>query len=146
MTEDFNLIFVRREANLRKASAINKTVVFDALAAANIATVTVEFDGEGDSGGITSIAAVKDDENVSFPAIKVPYQAADWNDETLHATEHTLEEAIEYLCYQFLEHAHGGWENNEGAFGTFVFTVAERRIELEFNGRFCDVYSHTHEF
>jgi hypothetical protein len=106
----------------------------------------VEFDGEGDSGGITSIAAVKDDENVSFPAIKVAYQAADWNDETLHATEHALEEAIEYLCYQFLEHTHGGWENNEGAYGTFVCKVAERRIELEFNGRFCDVYSHAHEF
>ena len=54
MTEDFKLIFARREANLRKASAINKTVVFDALAAANITTVTAEFDGEGDSGGITS--------------------------------------------------------------------------------------------
>ena len=146
MTEDFELIFARREANLRKASAINKTVVFNALAAANITTVTAEFDGEGDSGGITSIGAVKDGESVGFPALKVPYQAADWNEETLHATEHPLEEAIEHLCYQLLEQTHGGWENNEGAYGTFVFTVSERRIKLEFNGRFCDVYSHEHEF
>jgi hypothetical protein len=146
MTDDFNLLFARREANLRQASAINKAVVFDALAATNITTVTVEFDGEGDSGGITSIGAVKDDENVGFPALKVPYQAADWNDETLHATAHPLEEAIEHLCYHLLEQTHGGWENNEGAYGTFIFKVAERRIELEFNGRFCDVYSHAHEF
>jgi hypothetical protein len=146
MTEDFNLIFARREANVRKASAINKTAVFDALAAANITTVTAEFDGGGDSGGITSIGAVKDDENVGFPALKVPYQAADWNTEELQATEHSLEEAVEYLCYQLLEQTHGGWENNEGGYGTFVFTVAERRIELDFNGRFCDVYSHAHEF
>lgn len=76
MTEDFNLIFARREANLRKASAINKTVVFDALAAANITGVTVEFDGEGDSGGITSIAAAQEDTNTNFPAIKVSYQSA----------------------------------------------------------------------
>jgi hypothetical protein len=146
MTEDFQLVFARREANLRKASAINKTVVFDALATANITRVTAEFDGEGDSGGITSIDAVNGDQNVRLPAIKVPHQAAGWNGETLHATEHQLEEAIEHLCYQFLEQTHGGWEDNEGAYGTFVFTVAERRIELAFNGRFCDVYSHAHEF
>lgn len=146
MTEDFNLIFARREANLRKAAAINKSVVFDALAAANITTVTAEFDGEGDSGGITSIGAVKGDENVGFPVLKVPYQAVEWMGETLQPAEHTLEEAIEHLCYQYLEQTHGGWEDNEGAYGTFIFTVAGRRIELEFNGRFCDVYSHAYEF
>jgi hypothetical protein len=116
------------------------------LAAANITTVTADFDGEGDSGGITSIGAVNGDEHVGFPALKVPYQAADWNDETLHATEHPLEQAVEHLCYQLLEQTHGGRENDEGAYGTFVFKVAEPRIELGFNARFCDVYSHTHEF
>jgi hypothetical protein len=146
MTEDFNLLYERHQTKLRKASDLNKTVVFDALAVANITTVTVEFDGEGDSGGITSIGAVKDDESVGLPALKVPYQAVEWMGETLHPAEHTLEQAIEYLCYQYLEQTHGGWENNEGAFGTFVFTVADRRIELEFNGRYCEVDSHAHEF
>jgi hypothetical protein len=146
MTEDFNLIFARREANLRYAAAINKNVVFYTLTAANITTVTVEFDGEGDSCGITSIGAVKGDEPVEFPALKVPYQAVDWNSGTLQATEHPFEETIELLCYQLLEQTNGGWENNEGAYGTFVFRVAERRIELGFNARFCDVYSHACEF
>ena len=38
-----------------------------------------------------------------------------------------------------LEQEQGGWENNDGAFGEFTFDVAERTIELEFNGRFTDI-------
>jgi hypothetical protein len=146
MTEDFNLLYERHTATLRKAFDHNKSVVFDALAAANITTVTVEFDGEGDSGGITSIGALKDDESVGFPKITVPYQEVGWNEDTLHATEHPLKEAIEHLCYQLLEQTNGGWENNEGAFGTFELTVADLRIALEFNARFTDVSTDTHEF
>ena len=146
MNDDFDFLSARLDANLRKASAINKTIVFDALAAAHITTVTIEFDGEGDSGGTTSITVVKDGARVGLPAQTVPSHAADWNVEVLQTTEHPLEQAIEHLCYQLLEETHDGWENNEGAYGTFIFTVPDRRIALAFNGRFCDVYTTTHEF
>jgi hypothetical protein len=49
-----------------------------------------------------------------------------------------LREAIEELCYSYLEQDYGGWENNDGAFGEFIFDVATRKIGLEFNSRFTD--------
>ena len=57
-----------------------------------------------------------------------------------------LREAIEALCYDCLGQEHGGWENNDGAYGTFTFDVPKRTIELEFNGRFTDVATSHHEF
>jgi hypothetical protein len=57
-----------------------------------------------------------------------------------------MAEAIEQLCYDFLEQEHGGWENNDGAFGEFTFNVAERTVELEFNGRFSDFTTSSHTF
>jgi hypothetical protein len=145
MTED-NLTFARRQANLCKVSAINQNTIFDALAAANITTVTAEFDGKGDSGGITCIGAVKGDQNVTLPAIKVVHRKAGLNTKVVQATEYSLEQAIEYLCYQFLEQKHEAWKNYHGAFGTFVFKVAERRIAFEFNHRYPGVLTYRYVF
>lgn len=47
----------------------------------------------------------------------------------------TVKEAIERLAYDFLEETHGGWENNEGAYGDFLFDVTERMITLNYNER-----------
>ena len=38
-----------------------------------------------------------------------------------------------------LEQTHGGWENNDGAYGEFTFDVAERTIKLDFNERISDI-------
>ena len=45
---------------------------------------------------------------------------------------------LEDLCYELLACAHSGWENNDGAFGVFVFDIAKRSIELEFSARYRD--------
>jgi hypothetical protein len=42
---------------------------------------------------------------------------------------------VEALVYAFLAETHGGWENNEGAYGDFTFTVADRSIILDYNER-----------
>ncbi len=39
-----------------------------------------------------------------------------------------MKEAIERLAYE-------GWENNEGAYGNFLFDVTERTITLNYNER-----------
>ena len=49
----------------------------------------------------------------------------------------SLEAAIETLVYDYLETTHPGWEINDGAFGTFVFDVAERTIERELENFSC---------
>ena len=59
----------------------------------------------------------------------------------------TLREAVEVLCYDYLEQEYGrGWEDNDGAFGEFTFDVPERRIALDFNARFTDHTHHSHTF
>ncbi len=126
----------------------NKAVVFDALAAAGVATVTVEFDGGSDQGQIESVIACAGEKHVDLPPSSVTLRRACWQKEeqTTTSCEHPLTKAIETLCYDYLGQEHGGWENNDGAFGTFSFDVAARTIELEFNGRFTDIATHSHSF
>ena len=66
-------------------------------------------------------------------------QTAKWDASGAEETTLPLKEALENLCYDLLEDKYGGWEINEGSYGEFVFNVADRTIELTFNGRFTDV-------
>jgi hypothetical protein len=129
-----------------KLSEGNKGAVFDALTAANITKVLVEFDGEGDSGQISSVTALRGDERADLPAATVAIQRVAWGDATVVTTHPTLEDAIETLCYDYLEEAHDGWENDGGAYGEFRIDVAARTIALEFNGRFTDIFTSNHTF
>jgi hypothetical protein len=56
-----------------------------------------------------------------------------------------LEAAVETLAWDYLE-IHSGWENNDGAFGAFVFEVPDRTVSLEHNERYTEVSTSTHEF
>jgi hypothetical protein len=136
--------YERHTKALGKANEHNKTAVFDALTAAGITTVTVEFDGEGDSGQIEAVTACAGEAHVTLAATPVTLQYASWQGDGLTPAETPLREAIETLCYGYLEQYQGGWENNDGAFGAFAFDVAARTIELEFNGRFTDVATHNY--
>jgi hypothetical protein len=140
--ESFNL----HGKTLEKANEINKSTVFAALAAGGITRVIAEFDGEGDSGQIGDINAYAGDAPVSFPQTHVSLQRTTWGGDTLSTTDEALAQAVETLCYDYLEQKHGGWENNDGAFGTFHFDVAKRTIELEFNGRYTGIATHNHTF
>jgi hypothetical protein len=148
MTKEDNMItnYERYQANVRKGIDLNKAAVFDALADANITSVTAEFDGEGDSGGIESVSASIGDMRTDLPAICVPICQAKFGNDALVKTRPTLRKAVESLCYDCLTDSHDGWELNDGAYGTFMFNVAARSIELEFNGRFTDVATFTHTF
>lgn len=127
-----------------KANERNKAPVFDALAAAGITAVHVDFDGEGDSGQINSVVALIDSEHAELPKVGIAIQTAVWGNTELETGTATLAEAIETLCYGYLAEYHGGWENNDGAYGEFVFEAASRTIQLEFNGRFTDVCTDRH--
>lgn len=147
MQEDnFIATYERKAALRRKAIDVNKAVVFDALAAASITSVTVEFDSEGDSGGVESVSASSGETRVDLPAVSIPFQQSQWGEDALAVAQQTLREAVECLCYDYLAEEHGGWENDDGAYGTFTFDVTARTIELEFNDRFSDVTTSTHEF
>jgi hypothetical protein len=127
-------------------SAGNKNAVFDALGAANITQVLVEFDGMGDSGQIENVTAHRGDELVELPSTTVTIQQIAWGSSEPVTTEQTLKEAVETLCYDYLEETHDGWENNDGAYGEFLLDVAERTVDLEFQERNTATLTENHTF
>jgi len=145
-TQELEQRWAQHSASMAKANCLNKAIVFDALSAAGITHVALGFDGEGDSGQIDGAAAHTNDGVVEFPETKVTLYRAQSGYEELATQEMTLREAVEELCYGCLEQKYAGWEINDGAFGEFAFHVAERRIDLDFNGRFTDHAHHSHAF
>jgi len=114
----------------------NKAALFKALAQFGITTVLVEFDGYGDSGQIEDISAhAGPDITVNLPACNVEIARVAYGSLEIVRETFTLKEAIERLAYDFLEETHGGWEDNQGAYGDFLFDVAERTITLNYNER-----------
>lgn len=148
-TKDMAAIFAahaERSAQIEALRPGNKGRLFDALTAAGITHVTVTFDGAGDSGQIESIDARAGDKAAGFPAAELPYAALTWDDPEVEMRNLSLEEVVEQLAYDFLSDAHGGWENNDGAYGEFCFDAAARCIHLEFNERFTSSELFTHDF
>ncbi len=87
--------------------------VCDLLAALNVGTVEIEYDGYGDAGTVGSVTAY----------------GAENQEITLSCQLHNdLVQIVETLLPS-------GWENNEGAFGQFHLDVAERRLTREHNWR-----------
>lgn len=126
---------------------LNKSNLFDALAAAGITRVVVTFDGCGDSGQIEDITFHACDTTVSAPQTEpVTIASTSWASTDISNASLTIEQALELLAYDLLSQTHGGWENNDGAYGEFVFDVADRTILLDHNDRYMAVESYAHEF
>jgi hypothetical protein len=143
---DFSNLYQNHKKALAEANALNKAVVFDALAAAGIARLTIEFDGEGDSGQLNGVAAYSGETPATLPPTPITLHRTLFNTQGLITHSETLENAIETLCYDYLEQEYAGWENNDGAYGEFIFDVAARQIDLEMNVRFSDTIHHNHTF
>jgi hypothetical protein len=126
--------------------AANKDALFPVLAAAGITRILVRFDGSGDSGQIEEIDVLAGEKPVSLPNGQVTIQRADWGATEPESIESSVNDAVETLVYAFLEETHGGWENNEGAYGEFTFNVAERTITLDYNERYEDAHYTQHTF
>ncbi len=124
----------------------NKQALFDALAEAGIDLVTVTFDGSGDSGQIEDVTAQCGEAVVGLPSGEITISTMSWGSGAVTTSAMTVAAAVEQLSYDFLSETHGGWENNDGAFGEFTFDVAERRISLDYNDRYTAVESYSHEF
>lgn len=140
------------ETRCDEATRQNKTVVFDALAAAGITGVTVEFDGYGDEGQIQDISSYSGESVAELPTTSVTFHDVTrvWrarHEEIIEKVEQRpIAQAIGDLCYAYLEQRHGGWEINDGSFGHFEFAVAPRTISLEINQRETSVITDFDEF
>jgi hypothetical protein len=105
-----------------------KSVICNALRAANITEVRVEFEGNSDDGQFEEIAAFRNGAPVDFPELSVVLPDDDDGCD--------LKEAIETVCCDLLEDTHGGSEINEGSYGEFRLDVVNGTFTLEFNGRY----------
>lgn len=98
------------------------------LTSLNIARAKADYDGCGDSGQI---------ERIYY------FDAAD--NELKGLVDAATEESIESLLYALLEMRHGGWENNDGAFGSFDWNVTANTLEHVHNDRYTEVDTSTYE-
>jgi len=145
-TDTLMSTYERHRQARAKLSEGNKAAVFDALAAANITDVLVEFDGEGDEGQIESVTAFRGEERIDLPATTVRVLNVAWGNAETVATVSALVDAVETLCYDYLEDTHGGWENNDGGYGEFRLDVATRTVSLEINERYTETHTSEHTF
>jgi hypothetical protein len=88
-----------------------RTELLQELQELGVESVTAEYNGSGDEGQI---------ETPEFGPVEVP---------------HDLVMAVEDLFYELLGQLYGGWENNEGAFGQFKWSMGSDRVNLVHNMR-----------
>lgn len=124
----------------------NKAAILAALAAANITSVLVQFDGYGDSGQIESIDARHGELTVDLPEVGIAWSSVRYDGSAVDRRSTGLREALEELAYDLLGTTHPGWENNDGAFGELMFDVAEQSITLDHNSRYTEVNTSVHEW
>jgi hypothetical protein len=146
---------------LKKADKVkyHANLLFDTLAQTKVSSIEVSFEGCGDSGQIESVdytdANGKGIDEAYLDKIIVKGSAKTsyhkWDEKTkklvkTEAKEGNIREIIEEVCYDKLGASHGGWELNEGSYGTFLFDVAGRKVTLEYNERIEEVRTSEESF
>jgi hypothetical protein len=127
----------RRAPFLAEAMSKSKTEIFGVCEANGIATIEVNFDGQNDNGQIEYIEAFdQNNANLELPKITILLWRADFEGTGVTIEEVSFESALESICYAHLSDAHSGWDNDDGASGTFTFDAATRTISLEHRERF----------
>jgi hypothetical protein len=128
----------------------NKDFVFDIMEQEGIASFEVSFDGSGDSGQIESISL--DDKLLgrNMKGCKVKngsrYDPVTKTSSPVWENDVTLQSLIEGVCYDILEDNFGGWEINDGSYGTFSFDVKKRKASLTMNERVMEVNTNEYKF
>jgi hypothetical protein len=99
------------------------------LKEAGVAAVHIEYDGCGDEGQIESIS----------------YLDRDGKTLDLSGTASFSEERLMDIFYDLTQARHPGWENNDGAFGEFVWSLDADTLRHTHNDRFTDYETTEHE-
>lgn len=127
----------------------NRESILRCLKENNFRKVRVYYCGSGDSGGIedVDIEGLKGKEpRVKFVQVKTAWDAdaERWN-ETLGETEISLSDAVREHCYDLLSREHGGWENDSGGSGEFVFDPESDKIHWTHNEYYTQTNTSEHE-
>lgn len=146
--------FLAYEAKCRRLAALreqilphNKAVLFGAFATAGVAVATIDFDGCGDSGQFETLLLYSaDNEPRDIPAGPITIQTIDPETEAVVETVTTTADYMLSLASDLLEQKHGGWEDGDGAYGEFRFTLADHALTLEYNERYTATNYYEYEF
>jgi hypothetical protein len=122
--------FIKR---CKSALSENKTALFDALAGAR--TMEVTFNGYADNGQVDQAVIEGEGGDADIWLINIEIARVEWGNPVVVRETLSVKDAIEKLVYDLLQQTYTGWQNNLGAYGDFVFDVAERTITLNFNER-----------
>jgi len=146
---------------LKKADRVkyHANLLFDTLAQTKVSSIEVSFEGCGDSGQIESVDYTDTngkgideaylDKVIVKGSAKTSYHQWDEKKKKMvltEAKEGNVREIIEEICYDKLGASHGGWEINEGSYGTFHFDVSTRKVRLEYNERIEEVRTSEESF
>jgi hypothetical protein len=146
---------------LKKADRVkhHANLLFDTLAQTKVSSIEVSFEGCGDSGQIEAVDYTDSkgkgidelylDKVIVKGSAKTSYHQWDEKTKKLVLTEPkegNVREIIEEICYDKLGASHGGWEINEGSYGTFYFDVSTRKVRLEYNERIEEVRTSEESF
>ena len=150
-----------------KADQLKKTdkvkyhsnLLFDTLAQTKVSFIEVSFEGCGDSGQIEAVDYTDSkgkgideaylNKTIVKGSEKTSYHKWDEKKKMLVKTEPregNVREIVEEVCYDKLGASHGGWEINEGSYGTFYFDVSTRKVRLEYNQRIEEVRTSEESF
>jgi hypothetical protein len=124
--------------------------IFEQLRAAGASSITISFDGSGDSGSIESVDIYNADNQrmqidltVIYPKEKSSWVDDKWVTET-EEKEMPIADALEAYCYDELEKTEIDWYNNDGGFGQMTINLDDKvEIELEVNTRYTEYHSET---
>ena len=147
------LILVMNNHTLLRIQEIrkeNKSVLVDFMQKNGIESVSIEFDGSGDSGQMESVQihpSDKDhvvDQYIPFIRFYQRYDGGQWNIiEELKQV--AFQDAVDDFAYSLLENNHDGWEINEGSYGEIIIN-ANGSGRIEFNQRVMETEFDETEF
>ncbi|NBT75131.1 hypothetical protein EBZ80_24230 [bacterium] len=123
------------------------------LEAIGVTRIEAEYDGSGDSGDFNSFTFVFDDPTVQNDVSVLNNMQSNRNTHMYldqfrrtHCTSADATKppimtdaqlaALRDACFDLLP---GGWEINEGSFGTIVVDVRRRKVRMEHNERIVEV-------
>lgn len=109
-----------RKARVKERAETEAPNIRKQLLGLGAVNIVVEYNGAGDSGCIEQLT-VFDDKAIPF-----------WLENANVPNPSTLKDTIESIFYDLLETRYGGWEINDGSYGSFTWDLL------------ADTLKHTH--
>lgn len=113
-------------------------LIYDLMKKANVAKIQVDWDGSGDDGQIHEFTPLDENDHWIQRDEFCSQQITDGD------VSQSLEDYICQICYDVLNDKFGGWEDNMGSQGTFVFSAKDRKCDMIYGEK--TIVNHEHNF